>query len=354
MLGDIAGARRHTEAQLVLAERLRNRNCLALALGGNGAVFRLAGDWRAARDYTDRGLEVVPTHQTLLSYKVLLEYEVGNFDQGESYLKKLLEVMHQTPPGPTVAHAYPAMVIPLVAGISGVVDRFDIAQAAAEAVLASPSAAPVVSIIARSSLALMAVQRGDMAAAQEQYAALEQGRGTVLMMISTSVDRLLGLIAQTVGKLDDAKGHFEDALAFCRKAGYRPELAWSCYDYADVLHKRNGQGDRAKAISLLTESLDIAAELSMRPLKERVTERLARVQAQPNAAPTHPAGLTEREVEVLRLLASGKSNAVIAAELVLSVRTVERHISNIYGKTNSHSRAEATAFAFTHGLMSST
>ena len=97
----------------------------------------------------------------------------------------------------------------------------------------------------------MAVQRGDMAAAQEQYAALEQGRGTVLMMISTSVDRLLGLIAQTVGKLDDAKGHFEPALAFCRKAGYRPELAWSCYDYADVLHKRNGQGDRAKAIFLL-------------------------------------------------------------------------------------------------------
>lgn len=86
---------------------------------------------------------------------------------------------------------------------------------------------------------------------------------------------------------------------------------------------------------------------------ERVNERLAQVQAPSSRPPAYPAGLSEREVEVLRLLGSGKSNANIAAELVLSVRTVERHISNIYGKTNSHGRAEATAFAFTHGLMSS-
>ena len=70
-------------------------------------------------------------------------------------------------------------------------------------------------------------------------------------------------------------------------------------------------------------------------------------------APTYPDGLTGREVEVLRMVASGKNNAGIAAELVLSRRTVERHISNIYNKTNTHSRAEATAFAFTHGLTSS-
>ena len=43
---------------------------------------------------------------------------------------------------------------------------------------------------------------------------------------------------------DSASEHFEDALAFCRKAGYRPELAWTCYDYADTLLQRNSLGDR--------------------------------------------------------------------------------------------------------------
>lgn len=67
-----------------------------------------------------------------------------------------------------------------------------------------------------------------------------------------------------------------------------------------------------------------------------------------------PAGLTPREVEVLRLLAAGKSNQEIAAELVLSIRTAERHIANIYEKIGAHgktARATTTAFAFSRGLI---
>ena len=58
-----------------------------------------------------------------------------------------------------------------------------------------------------------------------------------------------------------------------RRAGYRPVLAWTCCDYADALRERNGEGDRAKAISLLDESLAISSELGMRPLMERVLSR---------------------------------------------------------------------------------
>ena len=55
-------------------------------------------------------------------------------------------------------------------------------------------------------------------------------------------------------------------MAFCRKAGYRPELAWSLCDYADTLLQRSDEGDRSKAMSMLDESLAISRDLGMRPL----------------------------------------------------------------------------------------
>ncbi len=73
--------------------------------------------------------------------------------------------------------------------------------------------------------------------------------------------------------MDTSQSHFEDSLTFCRRAGYRPELAWTCCDYSDTLFQRNGEGDRAKAVSLLEESLAISSELGMRPLMERVLSR---------------------------------------------------------------------------------
>ena len=65
----------------------------------------------------------------------------------------------------------------------------------------------------------------------------------------------------------------------------------------------------------------------------------------------HPAGLTGREIEVLRLVASGRTNIQIAAELVLSEKTVARHLSNIFAKLDVSSRTAAAAYAFEHRLV---
>jgi DNA-binding CsgD family transcriptional regulator len=62
-------------------------------------------------------------------------------------------------------------------------------------------------------------------------------------------------------------------------------------------------------------------------------------------------GLSPRELEVLRLVAAGKSNREIAAALVISEHTVARHVQNIFGKLRVSSRAAATAFAFEHDLV---
>jgi DNA-binding CsgD family transcriptional regulator len=71
-------------------------------------------------------------------------------------------------------------------------------------------------------------------------------------------------------------------------------------------------------------------------------------------APAAPGGLTGREVEVLRLVADGASNAAVAEQLTISERTVERHISNIFLKLGVSSRTQAARFAFEHGLVGGT
>ena len=67
--------------------------------------------------------------------------------------------------------------------------------------------------------------------------------------------------------------------------------------------------------------------------------------------PRRAGGLTAREVQLLRLVAAGKTNRAIAAELVLSERTVDRHVSNIFAKLGVSSRAAATAYAYEHQLI---
>lgn len=74
--------------------------------------------------------------------------------------------------------------------------------------------------------------------------------------------------------------------------------------------------------------------------------------AVPRERPALPCGLTEREAEVLRLVAAGRTNKEVAAALYLSDKTVARHLSNIFIKIDVPTRAAATAFAFERGVVS--
>ena len=69
------------------------------------------------------------------------------------------------------------------------------------------------------------------------------------------------------------------------------------------------------------------------------------------ATPSHPAGLTAREIAVLRLVAQGLTDAQVAEKLVLSPRTVSTHLTSIYGKLQVNSRSAATRFAVENGVV---
>ena len=71
----------------------------------------------------------------------------------------------------------------------------------------------------------------------------------------------------------------------------------------------------------------------------------------PAKTPTYPAGLTTREVEVLRLVAQGLTDTQVAEQLVISVRTVNWHLTSIYSKLQVSSRSAATRYAIEHQLV---
>ena len=350
-LGRIEDARPYAARQLELAEKSRSRYLLTQALHSNGFLAYLAGNWETAREFSDRGLEKDGADVRLLSMRSDLENKLGDFAAGDRYIERIMETIRNLPPGVTqLDHTVITSTICVAARITGNVDRFDIDASASGRLLSIPSGVePRIAQIARTGLALLAMQTDDVSAAEEQYSFLKSWPTSRTPLILIDGDRVLGLLAQTIGDQEAAVNHFEDSLTFCRKAGYRPELAEVCCDYADTLLARGKEGDSSKAKSLLEESLAISADLGMVPLSARVTARLDSSVTKDSTI--YPDGLTGREVEVLQLICGGKTDREIGEELYISFRTVGNHVRSILNKTATANRTEATNYANQHGLV---
>ena len=149
------------------------------------------------------------------------------------------------------------------------------------------------------------------------------------------------------GRVELAAGEAPAALAPLRRA-WELWLAADCPFEAAETRRAEGLacrevGDADGAELALASSRAAFEQLGAKAEARRTAEELG---AKPSVA-----GLTAREVEVLRLVAAGKSNREIAAELYLSVKTVARHLSNIFYKIGVSSRTAATAFAYEHRLI---
>jgi DNA-binding NarL/FixJ family response regulator len=176
--------------------------------------------------------------------------------------------------------------------------------------------------------------------------------GTSIACVGAA-DMLLGLLAATRHDTAAAETHYRAAIAFNAAQGARPGLAHTRQHCAALLLERNQPGDRAEAAELLALAGEAAAALGMRTLVQRV----AALQAQlgPVAVPrSYPAGLSEREAQVLGFVAAGRSNRQIAEALFVSPNTVANHVRSILSKTQSSNRTEAAAFAIKHALARAT
>jgi DNA-binding NarL/FixJ family response regulator len=130
------------------------------------------------------------------------------------------------------------------------------------------------------------------------------------------------------------------------------KLEDAVYTYVpDRAHRRS---QVAAARSQLDEAAWTAAWIEGKAMgPNQVVEYALEQERAPEPAAPEPylAGLSARESEVLRLVATGLTNAEVAERLFLSSRTVDWHTGSIYRKLGLHSRAEATRFASEHGLL---
>jgi DNA-binding NarL/FixJ family response regulator len=156
------------------------------------------------------------------------------------------------------------------------------------------------------------------------------------------------LVAHARGAVELAAGDARAALVSLRQAGEAWHELDAPYDAARarvlVAEACRVLGDDDTAALELDAARDAFAELGAAPDLARLHSRATR-----SADATY--GLTARQLEVLRLIAAGKSNREIAAALVISEHTVARHVQNIFATLGVSSRTAASAFAFEHDLV---
>ena len=273
------------------AAKGNHRGALAGAAYVQGEVHRLRGDFEAAeqayREASRYGREAQPG-------LALLRLEQHKMDAAVAAIRRALD-----------ATTDPA-------------DRVSLLPAYAEIMLAA----------------------GDVAAARvagDELGELATGR---------DVGFLSAIVAHTRGAIDLADGDAAAALPALRRA----MQVWAEIDAPyEAARVRALMGAACRAL----EDEDAAAlefEVARREFEALGAEPdVARIDALAGARESH--GLTARELEVLRLVAAGRTNRAIAAELVLSERTVDRHVSNIFAKLVVTSRAAATAYAYEHRLL---
>jgi DNA-binding CsgD family transcriptional regulator/tetratricopeptide (TPR) repeat protein len=201
----------------------------------------------------------------------------------------------------------------------------------------------------------LALARGDATAALAYTRdALAQAQTSAAQKYICQAHDLAGRAEMALGKFTEALASLEKSVAIAEAIGYRAGL-WRTLATLSKLYRQLGRLQPARqahtrAAEALTSILMTVHDPDIVRLLHELPEVQAILVAGQHARRGYPAGLTEREAQVLRLVAHGQTNHEIAAALVLSERTVNSHLVRIFNKLGINSRAAAAAFATRHGL----
>lgn len=296
-------------------------------------VMQVNGDWSAAMDELLRAQALVeePAHRSAAGAAHYRRGELhrlrGELAQAEDAFRAALDAGRQPHPG--------LALLRLAQG------RTDDAGAAIRRLLAERQDRPTRARILIAAVEILLAMR-DVNAARN--AAIE------LAEISASLDApyLQAAAAQASGAVLLAEGEAARALAELRRAWASWRAVGAPYEAActrlAIASAHRALGDEDTAVMELN-----AARRALEELGAVTDIRRADELSRPAAGPA--SGLTEREVEVIALVARGETNRAIATQLGISEKTVARHVANIFFKLSLPNRAAATAYAYQHGLV---
>lgn len=351
-MGDLERSRAVSFLRAEFAARTHDMFHLRHVFSWIGFQEMLQGRWSEAEERFAEQEQILEGHQSpepravLHAYRGLLRYFQGRFSEGDQELGHGLDLLRPTGSG---AHVW---YLGWRGQILAELGRRDEALACFTELQALAGTLDAPARARGNALAQVAVGYARLGArelAASCYPQLLPFRGQLSPIL---IDRGLGVAALAAGDVAAARRHLADAEAQARQAGMRPELALILLQRG-VLDRDHGTGrvERpAIADGPLAEGLRLCAEIGMQELGRRMLGPAPGIPGRRHNRGPRIAGLSDRELEVLRLVTEGRTNRDIAEALFLSEKTVARHLTSIYTKTGVENRAGAAAFALRHGL----
>ncbi|HJT57749.1 MAG TPA: AAA family ATPase, partial [Ktedonobacteraceae bacterium] len=371
-LGEMEQARLYTERGFQRARRYGVRYILGWLYWNAGEIALTCGDWATCESQLQQAMQEaeeqnnVRLKPVVMQAQAQLRFRQGHWDEAEQLFQAAVQVASNT-------EWYPS-TLALYGHFLAVTGRRGKAAARTQLDRAADFPEPIgfsghfyIPFLAEGYLHIEADSRA--ATYSERIRTL---RGFI--HYGQSVDRILGEVAALKGDWEAAEQAFEDGLTLCRRVNNAPEEAMILYEQARtaLMRSRTEQGHSTHALQAMHSLCERARALFLQygmqraaglvdTLQEGVRQLEQRGDGQAQARislehVSHPGytlnlHLTGRELEVLRLVAEGHTDREVAEILVISPRTVNRHLSNIFVKLDVPGRAAAVAYAIRWGLV---